>query len=81
MYAVSIAVPVEGTYSNVVSFIRGLEDSDTFFLISSISVERSAPPPPGPGQPVAFNTINNNNAAAANGSVSLNLILETYFYQ
>src|SRR5262249_3400496 len=39
--AVSIVVPVDGNYTNVVSFIRELESSETFFLISSIDLERS----------------------------------------
>jgi hypothetical protein len=73
--AVSIVVPVEGIYTNVVSFIRELENSDTFFLISQINLERTTPAEPA--RPVAFN----NSAATAPGAVALSLTLETYFYQ
>jgi Tfp pilus assembly protein PilO len=44
---VSIVVPVEGNYTNVVNFIRELEDSDTFFLITAINLERTTLQEPG----------------------------------
>jgi Tfp pilus assembly protein PilO len=72
--AVSIVVPVEGNYTNVVNFIRELENSETFFLINAISVEQTTLQEPG--RPAAFT-----NTAAAGGAVSLSLTLETFFYQ
>ena len=74
---VSIVVPVEGNYTNVVSFIRELENSDTFFLISQINLERTTPQEQVSGRPAAFNA----SAAIAPGTVALSLTLETYFYQ
>ncbi len=74
--ALSIVVPVEGNYTNVVGFIRELENSDTFFLISQINLERTTLQEPG--RPAAFN---NSAAANAPGAVALSLTLETYFYQ
>jgi len=41
LYSVKIRVPVEGTYPNVVNFIKDLEDSGTFFIIDSIDVRRN----------------------------------------
>jgi hypothetical protein len=38
LYSVKIRIPVTGGYSNVVDFIRSLENSDTFFIINSIDV-------------------------------------------
>jgi len=73
---VSMVVPVEGNYVNVVSLIRELENSDTFFLISQINLERRAPQEQA--RPAAFNA---SSAAPAPGAVALSLSLETYFYQ
>lgn len=73
--SLSIVVPVEGNYTNVVKFIRELENSDTFFLITAINVERTTLPEPGGRPAVVANT------AAAGGAVSLSLTLETFFYQ
>jgi hypothetical protein len=75
--AVSITMPLEGGYNNVVGFIKELEQSDTLFLITSIELATSesvAAPITGP-QPVAV--------ASRSGSatVALSLGLETYFYQ
>jgi hypothetical protein len=61
LYSVKISLPVTGTYSNVVNFIRDLEDADTFFIINSIDVRGSTTP--GPQE------------------VSMNLNVETFFYQ
>jgi Tfp pilus assembly protein PilO len=72
--SLAINVPVEGNYTNVVKFIRELETSDTFFLITAINVERTTLPEPG--RPAAFT-----NTAAAAGAVALSLQLETFFYQ
>jgi hypothetical protein len=38
LYSVKIRLPVSGQYSNVVNFIRELEDSRIFFIINSIDV-------------------------------------------
>jgi Tfp pilus assembly protein PilO len=71
---VSITIPLEGGYNNVVHFIRELELSDTFFLITNIQLETSDEViPQGGPQPVA--------AASTSAPVALSLGLETYFYQ
>ena len=74
--SVSMTVPLEGNYSNIVSFIRELENSETFFLITAISLESSARQN---GQ--VSNVIANNSNSGAAGSVGLSLAMETYFYQ
>jgi len=68
LYSVKINIPVQGTYSNAVNFIKSLETADTFFLINSIEVKSSE----GEG-----------GAAGAKpaGTVSLSLTLETFFYK
>lgn len=76
--ALSITLPLEGNYANIVQFIRGVEDSETFFLITGITVERTSQASGPAVQPGAFI---NAATAAATGSVSLSLTLETYFYQ
>ena len=38
LYSVKIRMPVTSGYSNIVDFIRSLENSDTFFIINSIDV-------------------------------------------
>ena len=38
LYSVKIRLPVSGQYSNVVNFIRELEESNIFFIINSIDV-------------------------------------------
>ena len=72
---VSITIPLQGSYNNVVDFIRELENSDMFFLISGINLDGSE----GRAQPV--NNLGNLNSAGAVGVVNLSLALETYFYQ
>ena len=74
--SVSMTVPLEGNYSNVVNFIREVENSETFFLITAISLESSARQN---GQ--VSNVIANNSNSGAAGSVGLSLAMETYFYQ
>lgn len=69
---VSITVPLEGNYNNIVSFIRELEDSETFFLINQIQLEGARNENP---QPVPVN------AGGSGGSVALSLGVETFFYQ
>jgi hypothetical protein len=73
--AVSMTLPLEGSYSNIVSFIRELENSETFFLITGISLQSS-------GQVAAqpSNVISASNSGGT-GTVALALAIETYFYQ
>ena len=73
--AVSITIPLEGNYSNVVNFIREIENSNTFFLITSIDLATSQPSTPqSPQAPLGA-------APASTGGVALSLAMETYFYQ
>jgi len=67
LYSVKIKIPVQGTYSNAVNFIKTLETSDTFFLINSIEVKSSD------------GDVTGNTKTA--GIVSLSLTLETFFYK
>jgi len=80
--SVAMTVPLEGNYANIVNFIRELEESDTFFLITAIDLESSSSVAPG-GQPanVINASTNTNNNIGGSGSVALSLALETYFYQ
>jgi hypothetical protein len=65
---VAVTIPLEGSYSSIVNFIRQVENSDTFFLITAINLTGSA-------------QSSNANASAGPGTVALSLALETYFYQ
>jgi hypothetical protein len=65
---VSISIPLEGNYTNIVNFVREIESSETFYLITSIGVEASSQPGGARG-------------AATGGAVGLTLNLEAYFYQ
>lgn len=67
LYSVKIKIPVQGTYTNAVNFIKSLETSDTFFLINSIDVKSGEDEGAG--------------AAKTSGAVSLSLSLETFFYK
>jgi hypothetical protein len=49
LYSVKITIPAQGAYPNVVNFIKDLEESETFFIISSIDLHGSSAP--GPGSP------------------------------
>jgi Tfp pilus assembly protein PilO len=69
---VTINLPLEGSYSSIVSFIRELENSNTIYLITSISLESTQ----SRTQPA--NVIN---SGSASGNIALALVLETYFYQ
>ena len=69
---VAVTIPLEGNYSNLVRFIREVENSDTFFLITAIGLS-------GAAGTSGSQTLNASNTSA--GSVSLSLALETYFYQ
>jgi len=66
LFSVKIKIPVQGTYTNAVNFIKSLETSDTFFLIKSIDVKS--------GEDEGRDT-------KSAGSVSLSLDLETFFYK
>jgi len=68
LYSVKIKIPVQGTYTNAVNFIKSLETSDTFFLINSIDVKSGEAEAAACGVKTA-------------GSVSLSLALETFFYK
>ena len=67
LYSVKIKIPVQGTYTNAVNFIKSLETSDTFFLINSIDVKSGDDEGGGVAKSV--------------GAVSLSLDLETFFYK
>jgi Tfp pilus assembly protein PilO len=71
--AVSINLPLEGGYSNIVKFIQELEDSDTLFLITKIELSTSEPTIQTGPQRVAV--------VQTNDTVALSLGLETFFYQ
>ena len=66
LFSVKIKIPVQGTYTNAVNFIKSLETSDTFFLINSIDVKSGED--------------EGRDAAKSSGAVSLSLDLETFFF-
>jgi Tfp pilus assembly protein PilO len=70
---VTINLPLEGSYSSIVSFIRELENSDTIFLITSISLDSAQT------RTQSTNVINS--GTGGSGTIALALVLETYFYQ
>ena len=71
--SVAVTIPLEGNYSNIVRFVREVENSDTFFLITAIGLSGAA------GGTSGSQTLNAGNTST--GNVSLSLQLETYFYQ
>jgi hypothetical protein len=71
---VAVTIPLEGSYGNIVNFIRQVENSETFFLITAINLT-------GGGGGQSSNTNTNTNTSAGAGTVALSLALETYFYQ
>jgi len=77
LFAVAINLPLEGSYSNVVNFIRELETSDTFFIITGIALQSQAPAAPTTQQPAGVRTVSD----TTSGEVALSLTMETYFYQ
>jgi hypothetical protein len=81
---VAVTIPLEGSYSNVVNFIRAVENSDTFFLITAINLTgngvATGPTTSNTTSNTSSNTTSNTNSTAS-GNVSLALALETYFYQ
>ena len=66
LYSVKIRVPVDGAYPNVVNFIKDIENSETFFIISSIDLHGSA-----------SSTV----SVPVSPNITLALNLETFFYQ
>jgi len=66
LYSVKIKIPVQGSYSNIVNFIKEIENSETFYIIRSVDVRTSAEGtfPSGVGD-----------------NIALDLTLETFFYQ
>lgn len=66
---VAVTIPLDGGYNNIVNFIRQVENSETFFLITAINLSA--------GGAQSSNT----NTSAGSGTVALSLELETYFYQ
>lgn len=68
---VQVTIPLEGSYSNIVKFIRDVENSETFFLITAINLSSASA---SSGQAATA-------ASSGSGNVSLALSLETYFYQ
>jgi hypothetical protein len=65
LYSVKIRYPVQGSYSSVVNFIKELERSQTFYIITSVDVRSGG---------------DNTFQAAGGGNVVLSLNLETYLY-
>jgi len=65
LYSVKIKIPVSGSYSTIVKFIKMLENSETFYIIRSIDVRSGG----------------ENSFQPAAGNISLDLMLETFFYQ
>jgi hypothetical protein len=64
LYSVKIKYPVQGSYSSIVNFIKELERSQTFYIITSVDVRS--------GGDSTFQT--------AGGNVVLSLNLETFLY-
>ena len=46
LYSVKIRIPVQGSYPDVVNFIKDLESSETFFIINSIDLHGTDSPGP-----------------------------------
>jgi hypothetical protein len=44
LYSVKIGLPVSGLYPNVMTYIKDLEESDTFFIINSVNIHGSSLP-------------------------------------
>ena len=70
LYSVKIRLPVTGQYSNVVNFIRELEESRIFFIINSIDVSGRSEVQTNAGA-----------VKQTNAGVEMNLNIETFFYQ
>jgi len=72
LYSVKIKVPVEGPYPNVVNFIKDIENSETFFIISSIDLH---------GSSSIGSSISSTSSDLGSPNITLALSLETFFYQ
>jgi len=88
LYSVKIKIPVQGTYSNAVNFIKMLESSNTFFLIETIEVKSNADAVPESTPSAAAGRVVASPAStpaaaptSTPGGVSLTLALETFFYK
>jgi hypothetical protein len=64
LYSVKIKYPVQGSYSSIVNFIKELERSQTFYIITSVDVRSGG----------------DNTFQTAGGNVVLSLNLETFLY-
>jgi len=42
VYSLKIRLPVQGTYANIVNFIKELEDSQTLFIIEAIDIQSAS---------------------------------------
>lgn len=82
LYSVKIRIPVQGSYQNVVNFMRGLENSRTFYIINTVDVRGESDTT---GQPAAGPDIGTGQLSTAPSSstanIALALTLETFFYQ
>jgi hypothetical protein len=67
LFSVKIKLPIQGSYPSVVNLLKELETSDKFYIINSIELHGGDTR--APGQP------------SGNGLVSLDMALETFFYQ
>jgi Tfp pilus assembly protein PilO len=47
LHAVNINIPLQGDYDSLTRFIRSLEESETFFILDSISLARADADQPG----------------------------------
>lgn len=65
LYSVKIKIPVQGAYSNIVNFVKEIENSSTFYIIRSIDVRSGG----------------DNPSQTTVDTISLDMTLETYFYQ
>jgi hypothetical protein len=66
LYSVKIKIPVQGTYSNIVNFIKQIESSDTFYIIRAVDVRSGS---------------SESSSQPGTADISLDLTLETFFYQ
>ncbi len=68
MFSVKIKYPVQGGYPNIVNFIKELENSQTFYIITALDVRSGT-------------ESSQQQAPSPSGTVSLSLSLEAFFYQ
>jgi hypothetical protein len=65
LYSVKIKIPVQGSYSNIVNFVKEMENSRIFYIIRSIDVRSGG----------------ESSLQGAPDTISLDMTLETFFYQ